>query len=92
MLMWCACFFIYICTVFIGLESDHWECLSVPHSLTHCRLVNLIDVTLACEDGNSKLVEVVTVDEVDDEKCVDNSLVQIWKVNFGQKVKFLFRL
>jgi len=52
----------------------------------------LIDVTLACEDGNSKLVEVVTVVEVDDEKRVDNSLVQIWKVNFGHKVKFLFGL
>ena len=56
------------------------------HSLTNCRLVNLIDVTLACEDGNSKLVEVVTVVEVDDEKRVDNSLVQIWKVKFDHKV------
>ena len=65
---------------------------SLTDSLTNCRLVNLIDVTLACEDGNSKLVEVVTVVEVDDEKRVDNSLVQIWKVNFGHKVKFLFRL
>ena len=65
---------------------------SLTDSLTHCRLVNLIDVTLACEDGNSKLVEVVPVVEVDDEKCVNNSLVQIWKVNFGHKVKFLFRL
>ena len=55
-------------------------------SLPNCRLVNLIDVTLACEDGNLKLVEVVTVVEVDDEKRVDNSLVQIWKVNFGHKV------
>ena len=64
----------------------------VSDSLTNCRLVNLIDVTLACEDGNSKLVEVVTVVEVDDEKRVDNSLVQIWKVNFGHKVKFLFGL
>ena len=45
-------------------------------------------MTLACEDGNSKLVEVVTVVEVDDEKGVNNSLVQIWKVNFGHKVKF----
>ena len=82
--------------LFIGPESDHWECLSLTHSLTHsltdCCLVNLIDVTLACEDGNSKLVEVVTVVEVDDEKRVDNSLVQIWKVNFGHKVKFLFGL
>ena len=65
---------------------------SLTHWLTHCRLVNLIGVTLACEDGNSKLVEVVTVVEVDDEKRVDNSLVQIWKVNFGHKVKFLFGL
>ena len=41
----------------------------VTHSLTHrladCRLVNLIDVTLACEDGNSKLVEVDMVVDVD---------------------------
>ena len=67
-------------------------CQWLTNWLTHCRLVNLIDVTLACEDGNSKLVEVVTVVEVDDEKRVDNSLVQIWKVNFGHKVKFLFGL
>ena len=49
-------------------------------------------MTLACEDAYSKLVQVVTVVEVDDEKRVDNSLVQIWKVNFGHKVKFLFGL
>ena len=40
----------------------------VTNSLTHCCLVNLIDVTLACEDGNSKLVEVVTVLDVDSEE------------------------
>ena len=45
-------------------------------------------MTLACEDVYSKLVEVVTVAHVGD----DNSLVQIWKVKFGHKVKFLFRL
>ena len=49
-------------------------------------------MTLAYEDGNSKLVEVVTVVEVDDEKRVDTSLMQFWKVNFGHKVKFLFEL
>ena len=49
-------------------------------------------MTLACEDGNLKLVEVVTVVDVDDEKRVDKSLLQIWKVNFGYKVNFLFRL
>ena len=45
----------------------------VSDSLTHSCLVNLIDVTLTCEDGNSKLVKVVTVVDVDDEKRVDNS-------------------
>ena len=45
---------------------------------------------LHIKDDNSKLVEVVTVVEVDDEKRVDNCLVQIWK--FGHTVKFLFRL
>ena len=49
-------------------------------------------MTLACEDDNSKLVEVVTVTHVDDEKRADSSLVQIWKVKFGHKVKFLFIL
>ena len=50
----------------------------VTNSLTHCRLVNLIDVTLACEDTNSKLVDIVTVANVDDEDCIGNSLLQIW--------------
>ena len=45
-------------------------------------------MTLACEDGNSKLVAVVTVVEVDDEKRVHNSLVQIWKVNLFIKLSF----
>ena len=49
-------------------------------------------MTLACEDDNSKLVEVVTVTHVDDEKRADNSFVHIWKVKFDHKVKFLFRL
>ena len=65
---------------------------SLTYSLTDSCLVNLIDVTLACEDANSKLIEVVTVVDVDDEKRINNSLVQIWKVKFGHKVKFLFRL
>ena len=68
--------------VFIGPESNHWECLSLTHSLTDCCLVNLIDVTLSCEDAYSKLVEVVTVA---DEDRVGNSLLQIWKLRFGQK-------
>ena len=39
-------------------------------------------MTLACEDGNSKLVEVVTVVDVDDEDRVGNSLLQILKLRF----------
>ena len=73
----------------IGPKSDHLLCSSLTPSLTHCCLVNLIDVTLACEDANSILVEVVTVDA---EKHNDNSLVQIWKLKFGHKAKLLFRL
>ena len=49
-------------------------------------------MTLACEDDNSELVEVVTVACVDDEKCVDSHLVEIWKLKFGHKAKFWFKL
>ena len=44
---------------------------------TNSCLVDLIDVTLECEDANSKLVDVVTVVDVDATKRVDDSLVQI---------------
>ena len=51
---------------------------SLTNSLTDSCLVNLIDVTLACEDAYSKL-EVVTVAGVGDEDCVGNSVWdQIW--------------
>ena len=63
----------------------------VTNRLTDCRLVNLIDVTLACEDANSKLVEVVTVADVDAEDHVGNSLL-IWELTFGHKTNLLFRL
>ena len=49
-------------------------------------------MTLACEDDNSKLVEVVTVADVDAEDHVGNSLLQIWELTFGPKAKLLFRL
>ena len=62
------------------------------HSLTDSHLVNLIDGTLACEDANSKLVEVVSVADVDAEYNVGNNLLQIWELMFGPKAKLLFRL
>ena len=46
-------------------------------------------MTLACEDAYSKLVEDVTVAGVSDEDRVGNSLLQIWKLKFGRKAKFL---
>ena len=55
----------------------------VTNSLTNSCLVNFIDVTLACEDANSKLVEVVIVADVDAKDHVGNSLLQIWKLKFG---------
>ena len=55
----------------------------VSNSLTNSCLVDLIDVTLACEDANSKLAEVVTVANIDDE---------IWELRFGHQAQLLFRL
>ena len=52
----------------------------------------MIDKTLACEDANPKLVEVVTVADVHDEDRVGNRLLQIWKLRFGHKAELLFRL
>ena len=56
---------------------------SLTHSLTHPHLVNLIDVTLACEYAYSKLFEVVTVADVNDEgarwqQFVADLEVEVW--------------
>ena len=75
--------------VFIGPKSDHCLPLSLTNSLTNSCLVNLIDVTLACEDASSKLVDVVSVA---DEDLVGNNLLQISKLRFGKKAKLLFIL
>ena len=49
-------------------------------------------MTPACEDANSKLVQVVSVADVDDEDCVGYSLLQIWKLRFVYEAKLLFGL
>ena len=41
------------------IEPYHWLCLSLTHWLTDSCLVNLIDVTLACEDDNSNLLRLL---------------------------------
>jgi len=47
----------------------------------------LIDATLACEDSNSKLVEIVAVVEVDNEDLVGKSLLRILKLRNGHNAK-----
>ena len=47
-------------------------------------------MTLACEDADSKLVEVVTFADVVSEDHVGNSLLQIWELTFGPKTKLFF--
>ena len=52
----------------------------------------LSDPSPACKDTNSKLFDVVTVADVDDEDRVGNILLQIWKLRFSHKAKLLFRI
>ena len=49
-------------------------------------------MTLACEDANSKLVEVVAVADVGDEDRVGNSLMHTWELKLGNNAKLLVRL
>ena len=49
-------------------------------------------MTLVCEDANSKLVEVVSIANVDHEDRVGNSLLHTWELRLGCKAKLLFRL
>ena len=50
----CNCIFVYAFAlrIFIRPESDCCLALSFTHSLTHSCLVDLIDMTLVCEDAN----------------------------------------
>ena len=43
-------------------------------------------MTLAREDANSKLFDICTVADVDADKIVDDSLEEIWKLQFGQHI------
>ena len=45
-------------------------------------------LALACEDANSKLVEAVSVADVDAEDHAGNSLLQICGLRFDHKAKF----
>ena len=67
---------------FIRPESDHWLSLS----LTHC-LIDLIDVTLTIEDANSKLLDVVSVADINALECEDYSLVEIMNLNISFNIE-----
>ena len=69
--------------IFIGV----WLLFTlVSHSLTadYC-CWDFTGVTLAFEDANSKLLDVVSIADVDAEERVDDSLVEILKLKFGQE-------
>ena len=71
----------------LGMLVTNW----LTESLTHCRLVNLIDVTLACEDENSNLLRLLLLLML----MMRIVLTTVWCRFgrwFGHKVKFLFRL
>ena len=71
---------------FLLFLSDPYPIITYPcHLLPNCCLVDLIDVTLACEVACSKLVEVVKVSYVSDEDRVGKSLLQILKLRLGHK-------
>ena len=56
------------------------------------RNILLRNVQYTVSYSSEELFQIVPVAHVDDEKRIDNSLVQIWKVKFGLEVKLLFRL
>ena len=76
----------------IGPESDHWECLSVTNWLTNCCLVNLIDVALACEDANSKLVRLLLLVMLRLRNMLTTVCYRFGRWSFGHKIKFFSRL
>ena len=42
------------------------------------------------QDANSKLLDFVSIADSDAEERVDDSLVEIWKLNFGQDFELNF--
>ena len=58
----------------------------VTNSLTHC-LIDLIDVTLTFEDANSKLLDVVSVADINALECEDYSLVENMNLNISFNIE-----
>ena len=47
----------------------------------------MTDTTLAFEDANAKLLDVVHIADVDAEQLFGDSLVEIFKVKFGRDIE-----
>ena len=76
------------CLYFRGTQFDFFRLLFtlVSNSLTTDSCCwDFTDVTLAFEDANSKLLDVFNIADVDAEERVDDSLVEILKLKFGQE-------
>ena len=56
----------------------------VTNSLTHSCLADLADVTLAFEDAYSKLLDIVSIADVDAEEHVDDHLLKILRLRLGK--------
>ena len=63
---------------------------TLPYKIVPFQWQDTASLHLACKDANSKLVEVVTVADVDAEDRAGNSLLKILELRFGHKSKFLF--
>ena len=59
--------------------------------ISHFCMVDFTNVTLAFKDANSKLLDVVSVADVDVEEWVDDSLVEILKLIFVRDFDYLSR-
>ena len=56
----------------------------VTNSLTHSCLADLADMTMALEDAYSKLLDIVSVADVDSEERVDDRLLEILKLRLSR--------
>ena len=79
-LQWEATKFILRISYVMNIPIIVFPCLSI----TEFCCWYLTDVNLAFEAGNSKLLDVVSVADVDAEECIDPSLVENLNLNFGQ--------
>ena len=77
--------------LFIRPRSHHSVPLSLLNSLadslTHSCCLELTDTTLAFEDANAELLDVVDIADVDAKQLVGDGLVEISLVIFGRDIE-----